>query len=391
MGRFFGNACGGWLSHVNVYAPIFKEFPYVLPCLVSGGSFLISFFVVATLVKETSKKFQNQQKENSVTTTSPKNMNGRAPPEKRTTCDIIKIKNVWVTTLFYGYASFLGTGLQAVIPLWVLEKKSHNGFGWKESEIGTVFAIAGPCYTISQLVLFPKFIKWFGYIGTSKMNSLIYGVLILLTPHLSIFRNLPTNGAITILVLAMVALFVLRVMVFTCTFVMINNADTAGFFFFFVLFLKKKNNPFLYFRMMIWKLYYVRATANGIGQTFGSIGRLLAPAILCNIYAYCVDNNFSWPFNYCFVFYLQGFLSFFNAAWLHFLLPEDYEKRCEKNVDEVAPSDAAPKPAVLQNTHYVRTRSSDVNDSDSGDNDDELGVQSLTHKQIELEEINTKK
>ncbi|ETO02392.1 hypothetical protein RFI_35041, partial [Reticulomyxa filosa] len=122
----------------------------------------------------------------------------------------------------------------------VLEKKNHNGFGWKESEIGTVFAIAGPFYTISQLVLFPKFVKWFGYIGISKINSLVYGVLIILTPHLSMFRYLPTNGAIAILVLAIVALFSLRVMVSTCTFVMINNADTSGsfFFFFFV------NNPF---------------------------------------------------------------------------------------------------------------------------------------------------
>ncbi|ETO07796.1 hypothetical protein RFI_29592, partial [Reticulomyxa filosa] len=321
MGRFFGNACGGWLSHVNVYGSVWSDFPYVLPCLISGGAFLISLLVVTTLVKETSK--QHQQKQDSTMAASAAaaaaltgNGEGRrSVPQKKATCDVIKIKNVWVITLFYGYASFLATGLQAVIPLWVLEEKKHNGFGWKESEIGTVFAIAGPCYTISQLVLFPK------------------------------------------------------VMVATCVFVMINNADTPWFFFFF----------------------YARATANGIGQTFGSIGRLLAPAILCNIYAYCVDNNFSWPFNYCFVFYLQGFLSFFNATWLHFLLPKDYEKRCENNANETASSDAKSKSAAsLQNVHNARTRSHEINYSDNGDYDNESGAQSTEYNQIELEEINTK-
>ncbi|ETO29647.1 hypothetical protein RFI_07473 [Reticulomyxa filosa] len=123
MGRLFGNMCGGWLSHVNVYGPIFKNFPYALPCLVSGGLFLISFSIVATLVRETSekkkKKAQNRQTQNDATTVPLKNTDERSPLEKRTVCDVIKIKNVWVTTVFYGYASFLATGLQAVIPLWV--------------------------------------------------------------------------------------------------------------------------------------------------------------------------------------------------------------------------------------------------------------------------------
>ncbi|ETO04936.1 hypothetical protein RFI_32461 [Reticulomyxa filosa] len=144
-----------------------------------------------------------------------KNTDERSPPEKRTICDVIKSKTymgyncvLWICILFsYCYKNGLFLiSLKKKLMRKVLEKKRTNGFDWKESEIITVFAIAGPCYTISQLVLFLKFVKWFGYIGTSKINSFVYGVLIILISHLSVFRYLPTNIAIAILVLAMVAL-----------------------------------------------------------------------------------------------------------------------------------------------------------------------------------------
>jgi len=153
--------------------------------------------------------------------------------------EVFKTREVWVTTLFYCFLSFLFTGFQNTLPLWVTRSKSDYGFSWNSAKIGTLFAIVGPCYTISQLILFPKCIAKLGYVGVAKYFSLIYGLLVIIIPHFASARNWNEIVLFTLFTIYVVIAVCFRGMAFGVTYIFINNAGSKKYC----------------------------ATANGIGQT----------------------------------------------------------------------------------------------------------------------------
>merc|ERR1712003_494545 len=72
-----------------------------------------------------------------------------------------------------------------------------------------------------------------------------------------------------------------------------------------------------------------RGTANGIGQTLGSLNKIVAPIMLTNAFSWSVDFNV-WPFNYCLAFYIQALIALMAVFWIHMMPSRDFEKLCQQ-------------------------------------------------------------
>merc|ERR1712187_750314 len=76
-----------------------------------------------------------------------------------------------------------------------------------------------------------------------------------------------------------------------------------------------------------------RATAHGIGQTLGSLNKIVAPILLTNTFSWSVEFNV-WPMNYCLAFYIQALVALIAVFWIHMMPSRDFEKLCQQFISK---------------------------------------------------------
>eukprot|EP01084_Bolivina_argentea_P075927 137591_1 len=226
-----------------------------------------------------------------------------ADDSKPSICAVFKKRNIYVSTIFYGFLAFLSAGYQSVFVVWVQSDKNQYGLDWREDAIGTVSAVVGPIYVTFQLCCFVKYIKWKGYTSAAKINLVIYLIFILFLPHIGYGLLVHKSELMQMVVICIYVsmAFSVRIMCFALSTVFINSAA-----------LPKE-----------------RATANGIGQTLSSLNKIIAPILLTNVFSWSVDFNV-WPFNYGLAFYIQAFVAMIAVFWLHMLPTSDFEDLCKQ-------------------------------------------------------------
>jgi MFS family permease len=212
---------------------------------------------------------------------------------------LLSRRQVLLATSLYGFRGFITIMQSEIFPLWVVTSKSDGGFEYDSKMIGLASFITGPPLILGQLILYPRLVKEHGLLKTFKLASLIYAITALLTPCIS-WTNSLDNRYFTfgLVVISLTILGITGMWQFIAIFSFITNSCYS----------------------------YQRATTNSIGQTFAAIGRLLAPYLGGQLFAWSETNGLSWPLNYTATFYLIAILSYVTGN-LAMSFPRSIQRR----------------------------------------------------------------
>ncbi|KAJ6570054.1 major facilitator superfamily domain-containing protein [Mycena vulgaris] len=271
-GASLGPLIGGSLSRPQerfpkmFAAPFWGEFPYLLPCLVTGGFVFCSFLVVLVLFKETVPKKTT-------------NIRGKRPeghdaetadiPSSKSPGGPLPLKNLFTFPIMisvsnYVALAFLNIALAALLPLFLAMPIEIGGLGLPPYTIGLILATYGVTTGLFQVSFFSMLVRRFG-----ERRVFIYG----LATCLPIFALFP----ITSLVAQKSGLsFGIWILV-GCVLVLGAMMDSAfGAIFMYIIASAPQNS---------------RGTVNGLSQTTASISRAVGPALSTSLFSLSVELN----------------------------------------------------------------------------------------------------
>jgi hypothetical protein len=208
-------------------------------------------------------------------------------------------RSVLITTFMYGTNALVSIVVNEVFPLWVVTSKQQGGFQFNSHQIGITTMIGGVFTVILQVTVYPKLVDSFGVLNVIKLGIAIFAIGCIATPAVSFVTALHSNILEWIMiVVSQLILGVASAWVLISVFVLINNSCYS----------------------------HQRATVNGIGQTFASLGRLCGPYFGAVLFAWSETNGFRWPLNYHFVFYILVIVSIGNWCLTN-MLPYSIQRR----------------------------------------------------------------
>jgi MFS family permease len=212
---------------------------------------------------------------------------------------LLNRKEILISTLLYGTNALTMIATNEIFPLWVVTPKSLGGFEFTSDKIGISTMCCGVIAVILQLFFYPKLVEWIGTLRTYRWCTLMYALGAALTPLVSLVNETTSPWVMwTSIIGSQLLLTVPASFVLVTVFVFINNSCYSQ----------------------------DRATVNGIGQTFASLGRLLGPYSAARIFAWSETNHLKWPTNFYFVFYLIALITLMNW-YLGMFLPRSIERR----------------------------------------------------------------
>ena len=206
-------------------------------------------------------------------------------------------RQILISTLMYGLAGFYGIVMIEIFPLWVVTRIEDGGFDFKAHDIGIAMTISGIISIIGQLAIYPKLVETYGVIKTYRWACLLFAGTAFLMPVISLFNS--SKPVAWVLLSAGLALMgTTQMWIYISIFTLINNSCYS----------------------------YQRATVNGIGQTFAAIGRLTAPFVGANVFAWSETNNVTWPFNYSLCWYIIAAFAYYSATLVSYF-PRSIQRR----------------------------------------------------------------
>lgn len=238
---------------------------------------------------------------------------------------LLRRKEILISTLLYGTNALTMIATNEIFPLWVVTPRSLGGFEFHADNIGMSTMVCGVVSVILQITFYPKLVQWFGTLGTYKLCTICYAIGAFIAPMISLLNHVESPAVQWIgIITAQILLTVPASFVLVTVFVFINNSCYSQY----------------------------RATVNGIGQTFASLGRLTGPYLAATLFAWSETNHMTWPFNYYFTFYIVGFITLMNW-YLAIFLPRSIERRKrEPTVDFMKhPIPRHPNPATFSPTN----------------------------------------
>jgi len=212
---------------------------------------------------------------------------------------ILKQKNIFVTTALYGLNAFVVIIVSEVIPLWVVNDEQDGGLEYNARIIGFTTMTVGVCSTCLQLTLYPYLVGQLGALRMHRLGTLLLALSIFLLPMVTLSNSLDCWDCTWVLIVACI-LFetVAATWSLISVFVLISNSCYS----------------------------HQRATVNGIGQTFASIGRLSGPYLGSYLFAWSNTNGLDWPLNYYLVFYVLCAICIANYNYT-LSLPRSIQRR----------------------------------------------------------------
>ena len=199
-----------------------------------------------------------------------------------TVCYLLSRKEILLSTSLYGVNSFVQCVATEIFPLWVVTSVKDGGFGFDSSLIGVLVSISGLTIIVTNLFIYPWLVARIGLLRVYKLSCNMLAATLVLLPAVPLTRHLGSQALAWACLLILLALFnCTSQWVLTCVFTLINNSCYS----------------------------HQRATVNGLGQTFASTGRLLAPYLGAILFAWTETNALAWPLNFAFTWYLVGFLA----------------------------------------------------------------------------------
>jgi hypothetical protein len=211
---------------------------------------------------------------------------------------LLSKREIFISTLLYGTNALTMIAINEIYPLFLVTPKSLGGFEFTSDKIGIATMIVGLISIVLQIALYPKLVEWYGTLGTYRLTTILFAFSCMLAPLISFANRSHWILSWTMVILAQLGLTVPGSFSLVTVFVFINNSCYSQH----------------------------RATVNGLGQTFASLGRLAGPYLGATLFAWSDTNSLSWPLNHYFTFYLLGVLTIANV-YLGALLPRSIERR----------------------------------------------------------------
>ncbi|CAN6357518.1 unnamed protein product [Urochloa humidicola] len=134
-----------------------------------------------------------------------------------------------------------------IFSLWAESGKKFGGLSFSSEDVGQVLVVAGVSILLYQTFIYPHFVKVHGPINTSRVATILSGVLLFTYPPMTHLSGLWLSIAVNI-ASALKSIFVVTVV--TCCFILQNNSVPQD----------------------------QRATANGLATTMMSFFKTIAPA-----------------------------------------------------------------------------------------------------------------
>ena len=209
-------------------------------------------------------------------------------------------ERIFYATTLYGIIAFAHIITAEVFPLWLVVPVSEGGFGFNANKIGLAITVSGPVTIFTQLVVYPRLVKYLNALVVFRVGIVGYLLIMLLVPSITMIQY-PSKVAPTIIMTTAYAL--LSVFIgwgFVCVFVFVNNSCFSR----------------------------DRATVNALGQSCASIGRMVGPYFGGNLFAYTASSGMNWPLNYALTFYVISAITVY--IFLHsWKLPDDLINKLE--------------------------------------------------------------
>ncbi|CAE6444371.1 unnamed protein product [Rhizoctonia solani] len=288
IGSLIAPTLGGFLSHpAERYPSLFnyellRQYPFLLPCLVSSGLSTIGliagiFFFEETLIKakqcpkiliptiENSGPREGQFKTEGHSVQYDGASLSRSVDEPIPTMRGI-IQNIAVRRVLISYAfmAYISVSLNAVCVLWLYTPAKLGGVGFSTTEIGVTLAVSGLLTTIVAVMVFPPIERWVGVVFLYRFGMAMQVVSVVTFPlargmALAAGKRGAYFGASIMLSVRCIA-----GIVFVCNMLLVNRSAPS--------------------RRSL-------GTVNGLAQMVASASRALGPAAATSLFAISVQKN----------------------------------------------------------------------------------------------------
>ncbi|KAK7032774.1 major facilitator superfamily domain-containing protein [Favolaschia claudopus] len=279
IGASVGPLIGGNLQRPHERFPLlfsgkfWREFPYFLPCLVTGSLVFLSCFLTTP---GKSKRRVLAEGEEGTHPDLPQKRKGPKPLRELLTFPVlISISN-------YVSLGFLNTTLGALLPLFLAMPVEIGGLGLPPPKIGLILSAYGLATGLFQILFFARMIHRWGekrvYLNGMLTCLPVFGLF----PIISLIaRNYGVNSVVYSLVGCILALGALQ--------------DTAfGAIFMFLTASAPKSS---------------RGSVNGISQTSVALARAIGPAMSTSLFSLSVQHNLIGGYMVYLVFFLLSGLA----------------------------------------------------------------------------------
>ncbi|KAJ7812394.1 major facilitator superfamily transporter, partial [Mycena olivaceomarginata] len=287
IGASLGPFIGGSLARPHDRFPelfsgkFWQDFPYFLPCLVTGSVVLLSFFVVFFFFKEARSTIVHMRFQ--FLPFEPTD----GPLEKsKTSCGPLPLRELFIFSVIisisnYVTLAFLNTTLAALLPLFLAMPIEIGGLGLPPYKIGLILSTYGIATGLFQVLFFARFVRRFG-----ERRVFINGLMTCL-PVFTLFpimSMIARRSGLSIIVWVLVG----------CVLGLGALMDTSfGAVFMFVTAAAPKSS---------------RGTVNGLSQTSVAIARAIGPAMSTSLFSFSVQHNLLGGYLvYLVLFVLSGF------------------------------------------------------------------------------------
>jgi len=219
----------------------------------------------------------------------------------------LKDREVLVTTFLYAILAFYTMIFDEVFAIWAtygLDPANGVGIGFSSYDIGTSYIIGGVTLLISQFLIFPFAVQYFGklrlYQGSAILLVFVHPCLPLASFLIDVRWKVWLSVGAVMVVRAVASNFV-----FTVSMLLVNNSAEPS------------------------KL----GAANGFAQTFCSLLRSFAPSVGGSLLAWSLTNGLPFPLDQYFCYFFISFCALVTFG-LTFLLTPSIENRKLPPLDE---------------------------------------------------------
>jgi len=302
IGRILATVVGGLtarpvLQYPNLFSSsvVFKEFPYLLPCLIAAVYMFFTFAITYFFLPETNSKLKKSNSESALL------INTKI--QESSNFSLFHLPRDIYVILVSCFLIWLGFIIfDEVFTLWSKLSTDIGGLGFQPKDAGIFFAIFGSQIILNQAVIYPLISKKF-----KSLNLYKVGMLILVPTHSALpFTNLLVGQQAWMLWIS------LLIIVFSGSFAATLGTNSLS-----VIANNSVPDNFL-------------GSLNGMIQSCMALSRIIAPTLGATIFTWSITNNIGFPFNSYFLYFLLSLIQIFIVL-LSFMLSSRLN---EKKVQE---------------------------------------------------------
>jgi len=267
VGGTIGPFAGGALARPygrfpNVFGQrIWKEYPYLLPCLFSASVSALAFMAILGFLKETVNRSRNKVSTAGIETRGEDVTTDDGPLPLRK----VMTGRVILSIACYSMLAFTEICYLAVQPLYFSTYVEDGGLGLDAATIGICLGTFGLLNGVIQVLVFAKLVKRFGAKTVFVVGMMAFVPLIGMFPVINLCaRAYGVTWKVWVFVIIQLLIQVVMDMSFGCAFIFLSSSVT--------------NKRSL-------------GSVNGVGQTTASIARTIGPATATSLFAFSLQNQ----------------------------------------------------------------------------------------------------